>query len=50
MEIYLKAFEEQIKPISIEQAQILLFELQRQLLLQEAYFKRFIKQSLLTNF
>ncbi|MEW6494144.1 MAG: NblA/ycf18 family protein [Cyanobacteriota bacterium] len=46
----LRAFEEQIKPISLEQAKILLSDLYRQLLLRESYFKDFIKQSLLPDF
>jgi hypothetical protein len=46
----LRAFEEQIKPISLEQAKVLLSDLYRQLLLRESYFKDFIKQSLLPDF
>lgn len=46
----LRAFEEQIKPISLEQAKVLLSDLYRQLLLRESYFKDFIKQSLLPEF
>lgn len=46
----LRAFEEQIKPISLEQAKLLLSDLYRQLLLRESYFKDFIKQSLLSDF
>ena len=45
----LKAFEEQIKPISLEQAKTLLSDLYRHLLLREAYFKDFIKQGLLPD-
>lgn len=45
-----KAFEEQIKPISLEQAQILLSDLHRQLLLREVYIKNFIKHNLLSDF
>lgn len=48
-EFKLQAFEEQIKDISLEQAKFLLSQLNRQLLLRETYFKRFIKKSLLTN-
>lgn len=43
----LRAFEEQIKGISLEQAQILLSDLHKQLLVREAYFKHFIRQNLL---
>ncbi|NEO31269.1 MAG: NblA-related protein [Symploca sp. SIO3C6] len=43
----LRAFEEHIKGITLEQAQILLSDLHRQLLVREAYFKHFIRQSLL---
>lgn len=46
----LRAFEEQIKNISLEQAKVLLAELNRQLLVRETYFKYFIKQSLLLDF
>lgn len=46
----LRAFEEQIKPINLEQAKVLLSDLYRQLLLRESYFKDFIKQSLLPDF
>ncbi|HEY9666589.1 MAG TPA: NblA/ycf18 family protein [Coleofasciculaceae cyanobacterium] len=46
----LRAFEEQIKPISLEQAKTLLSDLYRYLLLREAYFKDFIKQGMLPNF
>jgi len=46
----LRAFEEQIKNISLEQAKVLLAELHRQLLLRETYFKYFIKQSFLPDF
>lgn len=46
----LRAFEEQIKNISLEQAKVLLAELHRQLLVRETYFKHFIKQSLLPDF
>lgn len=45
-----KAFEEQIKPISLEQAQVLLSDLHRQLLLREVYIKNFIKHNLLSDF
>lgn len=45
-----KAFEEQIKRISLEQAKVLLSDLHRHLLLREAYIKNFIKQSLLSDF
>ena len=41
----LKAFDEQIKHISLEQAKILLSDLHRQLLLREAYFKHFMKKA-----
>ncbi|HBB32145.1 MAG TPA: NblA-related protein [Cyanobacteria bacterium UBA8803] len=43
-EFNLKAFEEQIKDINLEQAKVLLTELYRQLSWREAYFKYFIKQ------
>ncbi|NEO99213.1 MAG: NblA-related protein [Symploca sp. SIO2E9] len=43
----LRAFEEQIKGITLEQAQVLLSDLHRQLLVREAYFKHFIRQNLL---
>ena len=46
----LRAFEEQIKTINLEQAKILLSELFKQLSLREAYFKRFVKYSLLNDF
>lgn len=46
----LRAFEEQIKNASLEQAKALLYDLYRQLLLRETYFKDFIKQSLLPDF
>ncbi len=46
----LKAFDEQIKHISLEQAKVLLSDLHRQLLVREAYFKHFIKQSLFMDF
>lgn len=46
----IRAFEEQIKPISLEQAKTLLSDLYRYLLLREAYFKDFIKQGLLPDF
>ena len=45
-----KAFEEQIKPIGLEQAKVLLSDLHKHLLLREAYIKNFIKQSLLSDF
>jgi hypothetical protein len=48
-EFKLQAFEEQIKDISLEQAKFLLSQLNRQLLLRETYFKRFIKKSLPTD-
>ena len=46
----LKAIDEPIKHISLEQAKILLSDLHRQLLLREAYFKHFMKKSLLIDF
>jgi hypothetical protein len=46
----LRAFEEQIKNASLEQAKALLYDLYRQLLLRETYFKDFIKQSVLPDF
>lgn len=46
----LRAFEEQIKNASLEQAKALLYDLYRQLLLRETYFKDSIKQSLLPDF
>jgi hypothetical protein len=49
-EFYLKAFEEQVKQISLEQAKVLLSQIQRQLLLREAMFKHFLKESLLSGF
>lgn len=45
-----KAFEDQIKRISLEQAKVLLSDLHRHLLLREVYIKNFIKQSLLSDF
>ena len=48
-EVKLKAFEEQIKDISLEQAKYLLSQLHRQLLVRETYLKRFIKKSSLTE-
>ena len=44
-----KAFEEQIKQMSLEQAKVLLSDLHRYLLLREVYIKNFIKQSLLSD-
>ncbi|NEQ20979.1 MAG: hypothetical protein F6K28_17475 [Microcoleus sp. SIO2G3] len=49
-EFYLKVFEEQIKQISLEQAKVLLSQIQRQLLLREALFKKMLKESLLSDF
>ena len=45
----LRAFEEQIKGITLEQAKVLLSELHRQLLMREAYFKHLMRQSLLAE-
>jgi hypothetical protein len=49
-EFQLKAFEEQTKHINLEQAKELLYQLHRQLLVREAYFKHFIKQSILADY
>ncbi|MGQ4646714.1 NblA/ycf18 family protein [Lyngbya aestuarii] len=46
----IKAFDEQIKNVSLEQAKVLLSELHRQLLLREAYFKYFVQHSLVVDF
>ena len=46
----LKVFEEQIKTINLEQAKVLLSQLFKQLSLREAYFKHFVKHSLLNDF
>ena len=45
----IKAFEEQIKNISLEQAKVLLSQLFKQLSMREAYFKYFIRQSILND-
>lgn len=49
-EFQIRAFEEQITNISLEQAKILLSGLFKQLSLREAYVKHFIRQSLLNDF
>ncbi len=49
-EFQIRAFEEQITNISLEQAKILLSSLFKQLSLREAYVKHFIRQSLLNDF
>jgi hypothetical protein len=49
-EFNLRSFDQQIENINLEQAKVLLSQLHKQLLLREAYFKHFIKQSLIQDF
>jgi hypothetical protein len=48
-EFNLRSFDQQIENINLEQAKVLLSQLHKQLLLREAYFKHFIKQSLIKD-
>jgi hypothetical protein len=48
-EFNLRSFDQQIENINLEQAKVLLSQLHKQLLLREAYFKHFIKQSLIQD-
>lgn len=47
-EFNLRAFEEQIQPINLDQAKDLLVQLYGNLLRREAYYKHFFKECLLT--
>lgn len=47
-EFNLRAFEEQIQPINLDQAKTLLVQLYGNLLIREAHYKHFFKEYLLT--
>ncbi len=48
-EFNLKAFEQRIQPVNLEQSKILLVNLYRQLLLREAYCKEILKKSIFAD-